>query len=230
MGSGRAVCAGSSAVRVIVDYRERDSEAAAALGGTPGIEVAYAELKTGDYLVGDKVLFERKTIADFAASVIDGRLFQQAGRLAAAAFPGVVVIEGGIREFAVVGMSREALQGALISLTIIFGIPVLRARDGRETARLILYTADQIDRVRQGAIGNAGYRPKGRRRQQLRVLQSLPGVGPKRAEALLDTFGSVRAMMTADLRALATVRGVGSSTAAKIENVLREIFGGEFER
>ncbi len=223
MGSGRASCAGAFAVRVVIDHRERGSGAAASLEATPGIEARYAALRTGDYLIEDRVLFERKTIADFAASVIDGRLFQQAGRLAACAVPGVVVMEGGPRELAATGMSREALQGALISLTIIFGIPVLRALDGRETAKLMLYAADQIDRVRGGWIANAGYRPKGRRRQQLRVLQALPGIGPKRAEALLATFGSIREIMAADSEALAAVHGMGPMTAAKIENVLREI-------
>lgn len=230
MGSGRAACAGTSFVRVVIDHRERGSWAAAALEETPGIEARYAELQTGDYLIEGMALFERKTMADFAASVIDGRLFQQAGRLAASAVPGVVVMEGGARELAAAGMSREALQGALISLTIIFGIPVLRALDGRETAKLMLYTAGQIDRVRGGWIGGAGYRPKGRRRQQLRVLQALPGIGPKRAAALLETFGSIRAIMAAGSDDLAAVHGMGSVTAAKIENVLREISDGGARR
>lgn len=145
---------------------------AAALEETPGIEARYAELQTGDYLIEDRALFERKTMADFAASVIDGR----------------------------------------------------------ETAKLMLYTAGQIDRVRGGWIGGAGYRPKGRRRQQLRVLQALPGIGPKRAAALPETFGSIRAIMAADSDDLAAVHGMGSVKAAKIENVLCEIPDGGVSR
>lgn len=212
-------------MRVVIDHRERGTAAARALEETQDVTAEYAELKTGDYLVPDRAVFERKTIRDFAQSVIDGRLFQQAGRLAAAAVPGIVVIEGGITDFAAIGVSRHAMQGALISLTVLFGVPVLRSRDGGETARLILYTAGQIDRVARGWAGSAGYRPKGRRRQQLRVLQSLPGIGPKRAAVLLETFGSIRAIMAADSDALAAVHGMGSVTAAKIENVLREIPG-----
>ncbi len=222
MGSGQGRPALSPPVRVVIDHRERGSAAARALEERQGLAVEYAELRTGDYLVPDRAVFERKTIRDFAQSVIDGRLFQQAGRLAGATIPGIVVIEGGLADFAAVGMGRDAMQGALISLTVVFGVPVLRSRDGDETARLILYTAAQIDRVARGWSGSTGYRPKGHRRQQLRVLQSLPGIGPRRAEALLDAFGSVRAIVAAAPASLAAVHGVGDTTAEKIERVLRE--------
>ncbi|HPA19143.1 MAG TPA: ERCC4 domain-containing protein [Verrucomicrobiae bacterium] len=222
MGSGQAGTGRPFPVRVVIDHRERGSEAARVLEATQGVSAEYAELKTGDYLVADRVLFERKTMADFAQSVMDGRLFQQAGRLARSSVAGVMVLEGGTADLAAVGLSREALQGALISVTIIFGLPVLRARDGQECARLILYTAGQIDRACRGLVGGSGYRPKGRRRQQLRVLQALPGIGPKRAVALLEAFGSVRAVVGAQREDLASVPGVGTGTAEKIEQVLRE--------
>ena len=35
-------------------------------------------------------------------------------------------------------MRREAIQGALITITIVLGIPLLRSKDARETARLIV--------------------------------------------------------------------------------------------
>jgi ERCC4-type nuclease len=39
-------------------------------------------LAAGDYLIDDEVLVGRKTVGDFVASLIDGRLFPQAARLA----------------------------------------------------------------------------------------------------------------------------------------------------
>ena len=61
-----------------------------------------------------------------------------------------------------------------------------------------------------------GYRPKEWRKRALYILQGLPGVGPSRAAALLDGFGSVRAVCAADEGPLADVCGVGPASARKI--------------
>jgi len=69
------------AVRIAVDDRERSSGVALALWQRPGINIAIRRLKLGDYQVDDTLLVERKTLADFALSVRDCRLFTQLGRL-----------------------------------------------------------------------------------------------------------------------------------------------------
>ncbi len=38
-------------------------------------------LESGDYLINNGVLIERKTCSDFATSLADGRLFPQAAKL-----------------------------------------------------------------------------------------------------------------------------------------------------
>ena len=48
------------------------------------------------------------------------------------------------------------------------------------------------------------------------VLDEIEGIGPTRKRALLQHFGSVRAIMDADLRALRHVPGLGKSAAEKI--------------
>ncbi len=67
--------------RIMVDDRERGPEILSALRARPGVEVAVQRLRIGDYEVDDRLLVERKTIADFALSVIDTRLFRQARAL-----------------------------------------------------------------------------------------------------------------------------------------------------
>jgi DNA excision repair protein ERCC-4 len=51
-------------------------------------------LAAGDFLVDDNFAVERKTLRDFAASVIDARLFKQAVAIVAGARRGVIVLEG----------------------------------------------------------------------------------------------------------------------------------------
>jgi DNA excision repair protein ERCC-4 len=49
------------------------------------------------------------------------------------------------------------------------------------------------------------------------VLQALPGIGPKRAKALLDRFGSVKAVLNASSEALAGVPGMGLTVIHRVQ-------------
>ena len=119
-------------------------------------------------------------------------------------------------------MRRDAIQGALISLSFIFGIPVLRSLNPEETAKLMLYTARQVRAFSSGGVRRSGLVPKKRRRAQLYLLQGLPGIGVKRAQNLLETFGSVEAVFKAELEELVKVEGIGTVGAEAIRWVARD--------
>jgi DNA excision repair protein ERCC-4 len=208
---------------VVADHREAASPVPAALKQLPGVELQFTQLAVGDYLVDGRSVFERKTLADFAASIADGRLFVQAQKLAGLPQPAAIILEGRTSDVATIQMRRESMQGAMVSLGLIFHLPVLRALDAAETARLMLYAGRQL---RRHESSEGGYRhlrrPKRKRRIQLQLLQGLPGIGPTRAKQLLETFGSVEAAMTASLEELEALEGVGPKTAAAIREVLQE--------
>lgn len=204
-----------STIRILADDRE-PAAIFSALRALAGVEVEIGRLKAGDFLVDDRLLIERKTLRDFALSVVDGRLFSQASRLVSAERPSALILEGRAGDLCAVGVRREALQGALVTLTLLFGLPVLRSMDAQETAHLLLYAADQMRASASGAFVRPGKRPKGKKRVQLRILQGLPGVGPSRAQALLDVFGSVQAVLDADAPTLENVAGIGAKTATAI--------------
>ncbi len=206
-----------AAVRIVADDRENAGGVIAELRGRANeVTLEVRRLRLGDFLVEGNFAVERKTLRDFAASVIDARWFKQAGALAAGARRGVIVLEGPPRATGELGVSRDALQGALITVSVFYGLAVLRAGDAAETARLLVYLGRQARRFAHGALPRPGYRPKGKRARQLFVLQGLPGVGPGRAERLLARFGSVQNVAQASAEELAAIDGIGESTAAKI--------------
>ncbi len=207
---------------VMVDDREMSAGVVTALRLLPDVEVQIKRLLVGDYVVDNRCVFERKTVLDFAASVMDGRLFNQAQKLAHSTVPAAFILEGRASDLTACRVSRESLQGAMVSLSLIFRLPVLRSMDAGETAKLLLYASQQIWRHEQDYAFRSGRRPKNRRRRQLRILQGLPGVGPDRAVRLLNAFGSVEAVMTADPDCLAGVEGIGTKTASAIRQVLSE--------
>ena len=213
---------GSDLISVVVDDREQHSGVADALQQKENVIVKVQRIPCGDYLVDERLVFERKTLNDFASSLIDGRLLNQANRLAYSSARAVYILEGTGKDFTNNGVRREAIQGALITVSLIFGLPVLRSRNPIETANLILYAARQVALVAQSGLKRYGYRPKGKRGRQLFILQGLPGIGRERANRLLDKFGSVEAIMNASCGQLQRVDGIGINTAEKIKSAIRE--------
>ncbi|MCX7049437.1 MAG: helix-hairpin-helix domain-containing protein [Candidatus Sumerlaeota bacterium] len=203
-------------IHIVYDDRETGTPALAALARMPEVGLTKKRLKVGDYEVDGRLLIERKSLVDLAESIKDGRLFRQAKRLARAPIRGAVILEGTSRDLAQSEMRREAIQGALVTLALIYGLPLLRSQSPEETAQLMIYAARQIREVISGALHRKGYRPRGKSKLQLHILQGLPGVGPGRAEKLLAAFGSVEAVCRADEKELRQVSGLGRRTARAI--------------
>lgn len=209
-------------MHVVADDREKRCGVIAALRAMDDVTVSVRRLAQGDYLVDGRLLVERKTVRDFCVSLMDGRLFRQARRLAASKDRAVYIVEGAQTNAASFGVRRESLQGAILSLTVLFDLPLLRSTGPEETARLMGYVSRQMQRAGHIALPRAGYRPKNKRGRKLYILQGLPGIGPTRAMRLLDTFGSVEAVIGADEEELVEVSGISYGVARKIRQLVRE--------
>lgn len=202
------------ATTVVADDRERASGVIESLAATSGVSVEVRHLKLGDFDVDGRLLVERKTTFDFALSVIDGRLFRQAYRLMTSERRTCLIPEGPPTD---IKMSREALQGAMITVTMIFGQPVLRSRAPAETAWLMLTAADQVSRSETRQPRRfVRRRFRTPRRIQSEMLQAVPGLGPDKAGALLAHFGDFRRITSADLDALMQIPGIGQVLATRI--------------
>jgi DNA excision repair protein ERCC-4 len=207
-------------IQITADDRECKSDVINSLSEIQNVNVSIRRLSVGDYQIGSRVIVERKTLKDFAISIVDGRLFKQMIRLANSSFMGVLILEGTAVDTVDLKITRESMQGALITVSLVLGIPVLRSKDASETARLIVYINRQIESLARGGFQRHGYRPKSKRRIQLFILQGLPGIGPERADRLLDRFGSVEAAISASSSELQSVDGIGRSIANKIRWVV----------
>ena len=209
-------------IRIVADDREEAGGVIGELRGRVDVAMEVRRLPVGDFLVEERFAVERKTLADFACSVVDARLFKQAAALVKGSRRAVLILEGTTADLGGGSVSRESLQGALITVSVFYGLAVLRARDAAETAGLLVYLGRQAQRFASGSFPRSGSRPKGKRARQLFVLQGLPGIGPERAARLLERFGSVQAVATASPDELATVDGIAETTAARIRWAVEE--------
>jgi ERCC4-type nuclease len=209
-------------IRIVADDREEAGGVIGELRGRVDVAMEVRRLPVGDFLVEERFAVERKTLADFARSVVDARLFKQAAALVQGSRRAVLVLEGTAADLGGSSVSRESLQGALITVSVFYGLAVLRARDVAETARLLIYLGRQAQKFASGSFPRSGNRPKGKRARQLFVLQGLPGIGPERAARLLERFGSVQAVTAASADELTEVDGLGEATAARIRWAVEE--------
>jgi ERCC4-type nuclease len=216
-----------SAARIVVDDRERTAGVAEALWQLPGVNVAIRRLHLGDYQVDETLVVERKTLADFARSVRDCGLFTQVGLLTRQnRMRACLILEGTPDPYPQIAIPKPAFQGALIAVTLVFGLPVLRSATPEETADLILYAANQLQRREVPPPRRRGFKATGNKRRQLLLLQAIPEVGPKKAEILLDAFGSPAGIAQASLQDLADVEGIGLIGAGKICDAFHRRSGG----
>ena len=65
-----------------VDFSERHATLVDLARTCVDFDVQMDRLEVGDYCLDGRVVIERKTYADFATSLVDGRLFPQAAALA----------------------------------------------------------------------------------------------------------------------------------------------------
>lgn len=203
-------------IPILVDDRERAGPLPAELARSGIFTLEVQRLALGDYLVDGRFLFERKTLPDLALSIQDGRLFRQALRLAESPRRAGLILEGTVADLEGSGMRWEAIQGALVTVALFIGLPLLRCRTPAETARTFEFVARQGRAVAGGALPRRGRRSKGKAALQQYLLQGLPGVGSARAARLLERFGTVEAVLTADAAALAAVPGIGRNTARAV--------------
>ena len=143
------------------DYRERSSGTARALLDA-GAELSYVTLKSGDYRVDRALVIERKSAWDFTQSLFDGRLFKQVSRLARSAPRPLLLVEGVLPR-----LSEPTVRGTLLTVSAVFGVPILFSKDAEDSAQWILGAARQFAARREDAIPRPGWRPRGKRARQL---------------------------------------------------------------
>lgn len=204
---------------VIADSRELGAVVTRELAKL-GVLVKSETLQVGDFVLSDKVVVERKDVEDFASSIIDGRLFEQAGKLKDAYHNPVIVVEGE----SLTGSGRvrpEAMMGAYASILIDYGIPIVWTQKPSETAQLMFAIArrEQIQDKRMPRIMTV-QKPSTIEEQQEFIVSSLPNIDNTRAKKLLGHFHSVEDVFKASKEELMSVSGIGDKISEEVRRVL----------
>ena len=193
-----------------------------------GMPVAVRQIYPGDYVVGE-VAVERKTVSDFFSSLIKQRLFEQVQRLRESYPVPLVLVEGDMAEISEYKNPR-AFWGAFLKFTLDDDVPLIFTPDQEQTCQVLVTLHKRIG-ARAAEYG-LRHKPKilDLEERQRFLVQGLPSVGETLSRNLLERFGSVRAVFSADPHALAEVPKIGGKKAAEIVDVVTAKWEGRQRR
>ncbi len=203
----------SPSARVIVDTSEPAD--ISDLLQRLGVEVKRRRLAPADYIVGH-IAIERKTVGDFQASLIDGRLFEQVSRLRETYEPPILLLVEGDLAFVEEYQAPRAFWSAMASLALEPGLHVVPTHSKGGTVEVIAALARWAGEKRQHSTVRFKPRQLDPATAQRFALQGLPGVGDKTSDKMLAHFGTLRRAFASTQAELARAPGVGDKRAVDI--------------
>ncbi len=210
---------------IMIFADSRESELAELLHNK-GAKVNLGALKVGDFILSEDVGCERKDVVDFVNSLLDGRLFDQAKRMKASFAKPFFILEGDFNLFfSVRNVQPAALFGSLAALIIDWNIPIMFTKSKDETAEFLITIAkrEQIEKKKSISV-RGSHKPQTITDSQQFFIEGLPQIGPEAAKALLNHFGSPKAIIDASLADLMKVEGIGDKRAEMIRMILDTIY------
>ncbi|MGC8628659.1 MAG: ERCC4 domain-containing protein [Candidatus Micrarchaeia archaeon] len=207
--------------KILVDNRERNLELLERLSDL-GIEMSFAQLPVGDYIISDRICLERKSMRDLESSIMNSRLFDQLERLSESFPKPMLIIEGDESEFM---LNDRVLLGTILSAYLDYGVQVLRSASAEESAEIIAGIAKHEQKHSEHEPRIVGIkRAYSISEWQVLVLSSIPGVGSKLANSLMKHFKTIRNVALASTEELMQVDKIGKKKAELIQRVLNEEF------
>ena len=167
----------------------------------------------GEYGVGDPAAIQEVVARRFKSGVQD-----------VVDMPDLLVVDGGPAQVAAAAAQIESLGLAVPVIGLAKRLEEvwrpqlpLPAILGRSSEALFLLQRLR-DESHRSAIGL--HRKRRSKAMLVSALDAVPGLGPVRRSALLAEFGSVRALQSASVEAIAAVRGISGNLAAVIKATL----------
>lgn len=207
-------------VTIVCDHREKDNAIVKSLIDK-GVSVRLAQLDSADYVVAGKVAVELKKVDDFVNSLLDGRLLSQVKELRSKFEKSILIVEGEEDIYKARQVHPNAIRGALASIVLGFGVPVLYTKDPIDSAALLAVMAKREQQSKDRVINGHSSKPTSLRSSQEFIVSSFPSVGPSAAKALLLHFGSIENIVLASEEDLLEVSGVGKTIVSRLKEVLK---------
>ena len=194
-------------MNILIDSREKDLITMFSLL-KPDINIITQQLALGDSIIGDKIIIERKTLTDLAASIKDGRYREQSFRLQKSleeGFSVIYMIEGNL-DLYVGNITKDTIVRTMYSLTT-KGFQVFLTKHVKETAYFIIQIAEKIKSKETKSSGvyeeTEGIIQKQKNTNITRdnisifMLCQIPGISTVTATILMDNYKHITLLIKA---------------------------------
>lgn len=225
-------------MKILLDYREAACyDVLEELSEELDFSLEVTNLKAGDIAItGERaLLIERKSPNDLVSSIRNNRIFEQLVKmLSAESIEGkevariALLIHGEL--FGYLALEKDyyaQIYGALMEISFVYGVPVFFATNDSEM-KSFLRTA--IKRESEGKndseIRARWYRERKipHKDERVYLLSSIPFIGEKLAQRLLERFGTIANIANASISELKKVELIGDKKAKLIYGIFhREV-------
>ena len=210
-----------SGIVIYVDSREMKSGVVRKLY-EGGVVVKIENLEVADYVLSDRVGVERKSVDDFLESIIDRKrdIFNQLINLKKNYSRPLLIIEGD-NLYTKRRIHPSAIRGALASIAIDLGIPIIFTKDQDETAEMLMTIARREQEYREREITLHSEKTKRTLKEEMEyVVSAMSDVGTVIARNLLKEFQTIERIATASVEELMKVPKVGKKIAERIRKLM----------
>ncbi len=192
-----------------------------------GVPFKEEQLLIGDYLLGDYCI-EYKSWTDFYASIIDGRLFEQAINMTQYEHPLIAVVGDKYKSLFKMSMYRGGktrpetmIRNALVALYRGFKIPVMMFDNDQDFCKFLgaLYYSLNSEKKSHRPVYHAR-KPKTLKEVQENVLTEIPGISVAKAKMLLIPYQYDILALLSDIDNITSIKGVGK----KLQKSVAEVF------
>lgn len=191
-----------------------------------GVEVQLFTLEVGDFVVSDRMGFERKTPEDLLQDWIDNHgLFTKLYDTKRAYRRAILLLEGSWDELYEQRMINPASTEAMIWTIAGMGISTVETLTAEGTARALAFYAKREQREKHYTVSLHGKRSHFTEPQLKEyIVSAIPDVGGVLSKNLLTHFGSIEKIVTAPKEELMKVAKIGEKKA----DYIRKIVSGEY--
>ena len=183
-------------------------------------DIVVSNLDVGDYILSENMGLERKSSSDFLRSLYENKLFDQVKSLSNTFEKAFLIIEG--KDIYTGGnVNRSSVRSAMISILVDFRIGIIFSNDMEETSEFIYSMASREQRDSRNLPRLRGDKHSMTRDEGIvYFVEGLPQISSTLARRLLEHFGSIENLVSANEEELMKVDGIGEKKAKAIREII----------
>lgn len=203
---------------IIIDTREKQSLVISELVNKKA-NIKIEKLDIGDYLIGEKLIIERKTFQDFQSSMIDKRIFKQLIEMKK--YPEqILIIENFLYNYQDFNIHENAQKGMMLSTILDYKIPIIFTENQEDTAKTLIVLAKRYEKDRPEISSRPKKSLQTLQEKKKFILEGFPGIGPTISKKLLEKYKNLKEIFNLEKEKLKEIERFDENKINEFKEIL----------